>query len=45
MTFGNDTIRRALTILILIALGIACTGSLLFAVFGNYLARFPTSNF
>lgn len=45
MSIGNDTIRKALNILILTALGIGCVGSVLFAVFRDYLARFPTSNF
>ena len=45
MTNGHDHSRKALNILILLALGIAAVGSVLFAIFRNYLAGFADAGF
>jgi hypothetical protein len=45
MTNGSDMSRKALNLLILIALAIAAAGSVLFAIFRSYLARFAGAGF
>ena len=41
----NNVRLRILNILILAALAVACVGSLMFAIFHEFLDRFPTSGF
>ena len=45
MRMDNAAVHRVLNILIVTALGIGLAGSVLFWIFGDYLAGFPTSNF
>ena len=45
MTNGHDLSRKALNILILLALGIAGIGSVLFTIFRNCLAGFADAGF